>query len=116
MSAKSFFLKISSGDFSLAKTYWLYWVLVLIAINTLMMIRPTTATLVIAGVAHAAYLTPMVIGIWRAANQREGGKIWAVIWAVLVTAIAILAIISVILMLIMVSMLIEAPGQTGLGI
>ena len=107
MSTKSFFLKISSGDFSLAKTYWLYWVLVLIAINTLMMIRPTTATLVIVGVAHAAYLIPVVIGIWRVANQREVEKIWAA----LVTVIVILAVISIILMLIMVSMFIDASAR-----
>lgn len=112
MSAKSFFLKISSGDFSQAKTYWLYWALVLIAINSLVMIRPTTATLVIVGVAHVAYLTPAVIGIWRVANQREGGKIWAV----LVTAVVILTIISIILVLIMLGMFIEAPGRTGLDI
>lgn len=107
MSAKSFFLKISSGDFSLAKTYWLYSFLVLIAINSLMVIRPTTATLVIVALAHVAYLIPVVIGIWRVANQREGGKICAV----LVTAIVILAIISIILMLIMVGMFVDASAR-----
>ena len=44
MSVKSFFVKILSGDFGLAKTFWLYWVLVLIAVNTTMIIMPTTAT------------------------------------------------------------------------
>ena len=112
MSAKSFFLKISSGDFSLAKTYWLYWVLVLIAVNATMIIMPTTATLVIVGVAHAAYLIPVVIGIWRAVNQGEGGKTLAV----LAMSSVVLGIISIVLVLIMFSMFIDASGQAGLCI
>lgn len=111
MPAKSFFVKISSGDFGLAKTYWLCWVPVLLAVNILMTIMPTTATLVIVAAAHAAYLIPVVMGVWRAANQYEGQKIWAI----LATISVVLGIISIVLMLIMFSTLIEVSGQAGLG-
>ena len=111
MSANSFFVKISSGDFGLAKTYWLYWVPVLLAVNALMLIMPTTATLVIVAVAYTAYLIPVVIGVWRAANQYEGQKIWAI----LATISVVLGIIIIILMLIMFGTLIGVSGQAGLG-
>lgn len=111
MSAKSFFVKIWSGDFGLAKTYWLYWVLVLIAVNTVVIIRPTTATLVIAALAYIAYLIPAVIGIWRAANRYEGRKIWAVLAMISV----VLGMISIVFIFIMLGMFIEASGQTGLA-
>lgn len=110
MSAKSFFMKISSGDFGLAKTYWLYWALILPPVNAAMVIVPTTATLVIVALANAAYLIPALIGVWRAANRCEGRKIWAV----LAMIILVLGMISIALMLIMLDMFIEASGQAGL--
>ena len=112
MSAKSFFVKISSGDFGLAKTYWLYWALLLPPVNATMIIVPTTATLVIVALVNAAYLIPVVIGVWRAANRCEGRKIWAVL-AMIGFA---LAMISIVLILIMLDMFIEASGQAGPGV
>lgn len=108
MPAKSFFEKISSGDFGLAKTYWMYWVLVLLmAVNTLMIIRPTTATLVIVALAHVAYLVPVVMGIWRAVNQCEGEKTLAVLAMISV----VLGIIGIVLMFVMFNMLIDASAR-----
>lgn len=108
MSAKSFFLKISSGDFSLAKTYWLYWVPVLLmAVNTAMIFMPTTATLIIVALANVAYLIPVVIGTWRAVNQCEDEKTLAV----LAMTSLVLAIIGVVLMLIVFSMFIDASAR-----
>ena len=108
MPAKSFFEKISSADFGLVKTYWMYWVLVLLmAVNIIMIIRPTTATLVIAALAHVAYLIPVVIGIWRAVNQSEGEKTLAV----LAMCSVVLAIIGIVLMFVMLNMFIDASAR-----
>lgn len=107
MPAKSFFEKILSGDFGLAKTYWIYWALVLIAVNATMLIMPTTATLVIVALAHVAYLIPMLIGTWRAINQCEGEKTLAVLAMISV----VLGIISLVLMLIMFNMFIDASAR-----
>lgn len=113
MPAKSFFVKISSGDFGLAKTYWMYWVLVLLmAVNITMIIMPTTAALVIVALAHVAYLIPVVIGIWRAVNQCEGEKTLTV----LAMSSVVLGIIGIVLMFIMFNMLIDASEQAGLCI
>ena len=106
MLVKNFFIKLSSGDLDLAKTYWLYWVLVLIAVNIVMVIVPIKTALIlipiIVMVAHVAYLIPAAMGVWRAANQCEGRKIWAI----LATTSVVLGIIIIISMFIMFSTLI----------
>ena len=106
MFVKNFFIKLSSGDFGLAKTYWLYWVLALVAANIVMAIVPMKTTLIlipiIIMVASVAYLIPVAMGVWRAANQYEGRKIWAI----LATTSVVLGIIIIISMLIMFSTLI----------
>lgn len=42
---KGFFSKLSAGDFGLAKTYWLYGVVVGIVINLVIQIVPSIAQL-----------------------------------------------------------------------
>ena len=76
---KNFFGKLSNGDFGLAKTYWLYGVLVGFVVK--IAIEPITsiALLTIVALTHSAYAIPLILGTWRAANKYEGLKIWAVL-------------------------------------
>lgn len=76
---KGFFAKLKNGDFGLAKTYWLYGVLVGVILN--IVTRPITSTglLVIVVLIHTAYRILVIMGIWRAANKYKGSKIWAIL-------------------------------------
>ena len=59
---KNFFGKLSNGDFGLAKTYWLYGVLVGFVVK--IAIEPITsiALLTIVALTHSAYAIPLILG------------------------------------------------------
>lgn len=78
----------------------------MVAANIVMVIVPIKTALIlmpiIVMVAHVAYLIPAAIGVWRAVNQSEDRKIWAI----LATTSVVLGIIIIISMLIMFSTLV----------
>jgi hypothetical protein len=78
-SEKSFFGKLANGDFGLAKTYWLYGVLVGFVTNILIMAISSTGILVVVFLALVAYSVPLYLGVWRAANKYEGRKLWSIL-------------------------------------
>jgi len=79
-----FFRKLSNGDFGLAKTYWLYGVVVGIAFRVLTAIIPSPVLVAILSVAWIAYAVFLYMGIWKAASKYTGEKIWAVLAQIMV--------------------------------
>ena len=76
---RGFFVKLANGDFGLAKTFWLYGILVSIVVKLISEAVTSIGGLVILILAFMAYNIPLLMGIWRAANKYHGPKIWAVL-------------------------------------
>ncbi|PJE79346.1 hypothetical protein CI610_01698 [invertebrate metagenome] len=93
---KGFFGKLSNGDFGLAKTYWLYGVLVGFVLNIAMKPITSIGLLVIVMLAYTAYEIPVIMGVWRAANKYEGSKFWAVLAKISVVLGTIMLVVGLI--------------------
>ena len=91
---KSFFHKLANGDFGLAKTYWLYGVLVGVLANIISNIITSTPGLVIFMVVYAAYEIPVLMGIWRASDKYQGPSVWAVMAKIAVILGVIMLVIG----------------------
>lgn len=81
---KGFFSKLSNGDFGLAKTYWLYWVLVGFVWNFAFQLIESPVFLIVVGLAAMTYQVVVIMGTWRAAEKYEGSKFWAVLAKIVV--------------------------------
>ena len=92
-SENGFFGKLANGDFGLAKTYWLYGVLLSVVVNILSSAISSTETLVIIVLALAAYSVPLYMGIWKAANKYKGQKIWSIL-AKIATVLGVIMVVS----------------------
>ncbi len=99
-SERGFFGKLANGDYGLAKTYWLYGVLVGIVVNVISNAVTSVGGVVILILAYTAYEIPVIMGTWRAANKYQGLKIWAVLAKIAVVlgaimlAVVLLAVIG----------------------
>jgi len=83
---QAFFSSLANGDFGLARTYWLYGVLIggimQVIFPMVMFVGDSAAWSIVC----TAYMIPVLVGTWRAANRYQGSRIWAVlgqIWVVL---------------------------------
>ncbi len=80
---KGFFKKLSDGDFGLAKTYWLFGVLVGgiggNIVVTVVAMSKSLALIIIIMLALIVYSVLQMIGVWNASNRYTGSKIWAVL-------------------------------------
>ena len=77
---KGFFHQLSDGDFGLAKTYWLYYVLVGVVLVPLAENFITSVGVFIAiMVGFVLYEIPVLLGMWRASNKYAGPNVWAVL-------------------------------------
>lgn len=76
---REFFVRLSKGEFGLAKTYWLYGVLVGFVVG--LALKPITSIglMTIIMLFYTAYQVLVAMGVWRAANGYEGKKSWAVL-------------------------------------
>jgi hypothetical protein len=96
-----FWGKLINGDYGLAKTYWLYGVLVGFIVNLAMKPITSVGLLIFLTLTYTAYEIPVIIGTWRAANKYEGAKVWATLAKCAITlgaiilAISLLAIVGV---------------------
>jgi len=82
ISEQGFFSKLASGDFGLAKTYWVFGVLVGMAISFLSSIVGvffSLGAIYLLNLLHTIYFIPVALGTWRAADMYSGNKIWAVL-------------------------------------
>lgn len=80
----NFFLKLSRGDFGLAKTYWLYGTLVDTVFFGLIGAYfpggvPSPDELDIMLVVYFPYKTCVLLGLWRGSDKYTGSKVWAVL-------------------------------------
>ncbi len=66
---KGFFSRLSSGEFGLAKTYWLYGVVIGVALNMALKVVTSLGVLAVALVAVTLYQVMVLLGIWRAASR-----------------------------------------------
>jgi len=85
ISKKSFFRKLRDGDFGLAKTYWVFAVVIGSLLGIIMNIL---SYIPILGFFFALfvifYQITAWIGIWRASYRYHGPKVWAVLARVVV--------------------------------
>jgi len=82
---KGFFKKLQDGDYGLAKTYWLYGIVVSIVGNVLQ--RTILAAMGKDGILLAFIIELIFViyyvffqlpGLWRSAKKYQGPKVWAV--------------------------------------
>jgi hypothetical protein len=76
---KGFFSKLASGDFGLAKTYWLYGVLAGLIVNAVTRAIPSVGILAVVLAVTIVYQVLALLGIWRAADRYQGRKVWAIL-------------------------------------
>lgn len=95
-----FFKKLYWGEYSLARTFWLYYFLVTFLIGLLQSAFAATVVgmllSVALGIFGLVYSVLCVVGIWRAASKYTGFKLWAVLAKIYV----VLCIIGFVLTLI----------------
>lgn len=89
---KGFWKKLSSGDYGLAKTYWLFGVLVGFVFNILVNLVSSVDIIIAMLLLFIGYSIPLYLGIWRAANRYAGSKVWSVL-AQIMTIISVLILV-----------------------
>jgi len=103
---KNVFSKLIDGDYGLAKTYWLFGVLVNVGFNILFKVAESTASyprqalaqILILTSISVAYSVVVVIGTWRASGKYQGPKFWAILARIMVV-IGIFGLIVMVLAL-----------------
>ena len=100
-TAKSFIKQLIDGDFGLAKTYWLYFILGGMAINLLLFFPMSSSSfglIVVSMLAAIVYVIVVLTGVWNSASRYTGSKIWSVLAKIIVGANAVFLVFAVILM------------------
>ena len=103
---KGFFKKLSDGDFGLAKTYWLYGVLVGFASNIVMAVvgmSESMILIIIPMLAFTVYYIFQLMGVWNSSNRYTGSKVWAILAKIAVVLGAITLVLTVLLMISLIS-------------
>jgi hypothetical protein len=90
----NFFSKLAKGELGLAKTYWLYGVLVGIVVSIISNVITSIGGLIILMLAHTAYSIPVLMGIWRASSKYQGLKVWAILAKVAVVFGVIMLVVG----------------------
>ena len=97
-NSNGFFKKLFNGDFGLAKTYWVFGVLVgfafQFALTLLESMGSPFISIIIFNVINVAYAIVLTVGTWRAATKYKGLKLWAILAKVAIILGAIVLIIS----------------------
>jgi len=84
--SRGFFGKLVNGDYGLAKTYWLFGVLVAAIVIVVINVPMPIGWYLTIGIAAIPYNILVYIGIWAAANKYQGHKAWAVLAKIAVIA------------------------------
>ena len=101
VTAKGFIKQLIDGDFGLAKTYWLYFVLGSNLLWLLLMFPISSSSLgliVVSMLAAISYDIVVLTGISNSASRYTGSKIWSVLAKIIVGANAVFLVFAVILM------------------
>lgn len=85
----SFFMaRLARGDYSLARSFWLFYTLGSIIMATLCVLgiamtasgSPAIAVLVIVlGIAQLVWAITCMFGVWRAAGRYQGFRLWPIL-------------------------------------
>ena len=100
-SSKGFIKQLIDGDFSLAKTYWLYGVLGSVVMNLLLifpMMSESLSLIIIAGLISVAYAVIVLTAIWNSASKHMGSKFWSVMAKIIVVFNSLYLLSSVVLL------------------
>ena len=83
---KNFLLKLKDGDYGLAKTFWLYGILVNIVFKVSGAFAGSYSEKLfgIVWAIHTIYLIIWIIGLHKSANRYKGSKVWAVLGYIMV--------------------------------
>jgi hypothetical protein len=95
----NYFTKLINGDFGLAKTYWLFGVVVGVVTQLIIIAVPSRPLFLILFFGFRIYEVPLLIGIWRASNKYIGNEFWSgiskfavvVAWVLLVYELLIIS-------------------------
>jgi len=89
---KGFLKKLKDGDFGLAKTFWIYNILIGVVVQFMYAIiesiEPSTSMLLMVvaiSIIVVIYAIICLIGLWKAASKYTGPRVWPVltkIWIV----------------------------------
>ena len=80
----NFFSKLINGNFSLAKSFWVYGVLVLFLLNIIFNVVISNfgvSVEVIIGfmLVSTIYEITVIVGVWCASNKYQGQRLWAIL-------------------------------------
>ena len=98
---KGFFAKLSSGDYGLVKTFWIYTVPIWLIFTFVKLIlqkmggvsnaksfyevnEMAQAIYVVILLVYTAYKIPLYMGLWRSSNTFTGLKLWAILTKIIV--------------------------------
>ena len=94
--------QVWSGQAGLARTYWLFGVIAGIAWGIpLSLVTPGSPLAMSVVGLFVAYTVIVNVGIWRAASQYEGPKVWAVLAKAAVAALPALLVVGTILAIVL---------------
>lgn len=91
-----FYIKFISGEFGLAKTYWLFGVLPNFIANIALRTVASDDLAYWIGVTFLVYLCVLLVALWNAGRKYTGSKIWPVL-AFLVVLLGVLRSIGPVL-------------------
>ena len=92
-----FFKKLVSGDFGLAKTYWMYSVLAGFIANIFIKNVQSDIAVAMILLLHGIYQAVVLIGTWKASNKYNGKKIWAILAKIAVVLGGILLLFTLLI-------------------
>ncbi|MEQ1531542.1 MAG: hypothetical protein ABL925_19680 [Methylococcales bacterium] len=80
---KGLFSKLANGDFGLAKTF-VNSLLFGLIFGSVLQLLDSAGSIVVFLLFYTAYMIPLQMGLWNAADKYRGFKIWAVLAKILV--------------------------------
>ena len=96
---KGFFGKLINGDLGLAKTFWLYGVVLELVVMTFLRPKPYLSLFIALMFINDAYLVVLMMGIWRAANKYKGLSIWAWLSKIAVGLFALSMLVGILMVI-----------------
>jgi hypothetical protein len=76
---RGFIHKLSDGGYGLAKTYWVYGVLVGVVVNIAVEFIESASIIIALMLAYILYEVPVLLGIWSASNKYTGPSLWVIL-------------------------------------
>ncbi len=81
---KSFFSKLVQGELGLAKTFWIFGLLIQLMLVFIISTIPIEVLTIIGLLLILTYEIIVIFGVWRAATKYEGFKLWAILAKIVV--------------------------------